>query len=378
MSGNTSKVSFPLHVKRAFQPEPVPAMVRVGIAVLVDMIVVAVVVRASLTLVGYPDPDLTHAALPAVFGGMFGFLGSLGGTLKSGLIRAFVLTVLSLPLTLIAIGVWSWPIAAALALAAAALLTGMLAWRGEPWATLGIVLIYMYFVPYVFRAGRGVELKYLLITFGVMIVTTLVLRALSSLVPKKQAPERIKASDDATKAAPAHRKFELVPEPQLTRLRRTTIRSAIGLGLGALLLTWWGDHNAVWLLMTLIALVPPSVPLTIDRVLQRFAGTLLAMIVLTVVDVAIPIGSGRLVVIAVGLVMTIAYVRRSYALSVLGISCVAVLAYAGVTVPLSEALLWRGFDTLIGAAIAIVLTLLIPVGRRPKPVWAHEEPAPAK
>ena len=68
--------------------------------------------------------------------------------------------------------------------------------------------------------------------------------------------------------------------------------------------------------------------------------------------------------------------RRSYTLSVLGISTVAVLAYAQVEVPLGEALLYRGLDTLIGAVIAIILTLLIPVGRRPHPVWASRPAAP--
>ena len=49
----------------------------------------------------------------------------------------------------------------------------------------------------------------------------------------------------------------------------------------------------------------------------------------------------------------------------------AVLAYAQVSAPLGEALLWRGFDTLVGAVIAIVVTLLIPVGARPQPVWSR-------
>ena len=34
-----------------------------------------------------------------------------------------------------------------------------------------------------------------------------------------------------------------------------------------------------------------------------------------------------------------------------------------------EALLWRGLDTLVGAVIAIAVTLVIPVGARPEPVW---------
>jgi uncharacterized membrane protein YccC len=121
--------------------------------------------------------------------------------------------------------------------------------------------------------------------------------------------------------------------------------------------------------MTLIALLPPGLPLTINRLVQRLAGTVVAMVALTVVDATIPPGALRLLVLGVGLVLTIAYVRRSYAISVLGISMVAVIAYSQVQAPLGEALLWRGFDTLVGAVIAIIVTLLIPVGKRPKPVW---------
>ena len=83
-------------------------------------------------------------------------------------------------------------------------------------------------------------------------------------------------------------------------------------------------------------------------------------------------GPARFLVLAAGLVLTVAYLRRSYAISVLGISMVSVIAYAHVDAPLGEALLYRGLDTLIGAFIAIVVTLLIPVGSKPKPVWASE------
>jgi uncharacterized membrane protein YccC len=80
----------------------------------------------------------------------------------------------------------------------------------------------------------------------------------------------------------------------------------------------------------------------------------------------------RLLALAPGIVLTVAYLKRSYVVSVLGITVVAVLAYAQVEVPLGEALLWRGLDTFLGAVIAIVLTLLIPVGARPHPVWAAD------
>ncbi len=88
--------------------------------------------------------------------------------------------------------------------------------------------------------------------------------------------------------------------------------------------------------MTLIALVPPALPLTIDRVLQRLAGTVLAMVFLTVIDALVPPGPIRLLVLAPGIVLTVAFLRRSYTLSVLGISTVAVLAYAQVQAPLGR------------------------------------------
>ena len=357
------------HLRAALAPEPAPVLLRAGIAVLVDVLVVFVAVRAALVWAGHPDAGLTHAVLPAVFGGMFGFLGSLGGTLRSGLGRALALSALALPLTLLAIVVRDRPLAAGVALGSVALLTGMLAWHGEPLATLGSIVLYLFFLPLVFGAGSGVPLSYLAIGFAVMIACTVALRALAALVPKPRAPTRVRATDEAAPAPDPHRRFALLPEPQLGRLHRTTARSAIGLSAGAIVMSATGNHNAVWVLMTLIALIPPAMPLTIDRVLQRLAGTAVAMTLLTVIDATVPPGPLRLLVLAPGIVMTVAFLRRSYALSVLGVSLVAVLAYAQVEAPLGEALLWRGLDTLIGAAIAITLTLLIPVGSRPHPVW---------
>ena len=372
MSADADQPSVLHRARLALSPEPAPVLLRAGIAVLIDIAVVYLVVRAVLVAVGYGPDGLTHAVLPAVFGGMFAFLGSLGGSTRSGLLRAVGLSVAAVPLTLLAIVVRDVPIASAAAMAAVALGAGALAWYGEPLATLGSVLLYMFFIPLVFGAGSGVPLRFLLISFGAMIVTTIALRGVAALLPKHRAPSRVKATDEVVHA---HR-LTPVAQPQLSRLHRTTTRSAIGLALGAFVMSVTGDHNAVWVLMTLIALIPPAMPLTIDRVLQRLAGTVLAMAVLTTVDALVPAGPLRLLILAPGIVVTIAFMRRSYTLSVLGISTVAVLAYAQVEAPLGEALLYRGLDTLIGAVIAIALALLIPVGRRPHPAWATRPTAP--
>jgi hypothetical protein len=334
--------------------------------VVVDIVVVFLAVRTALVLAGHPDVGLTHAVLPAVFGGMLAFLGSLGGTLRTGIVRAAALSLVALPLTLLAIGVRGLPVAAGATMALVALGAGAMAWFGEPLATLGSLLLYLFFLPLVFGAGAGVPIGYLLLGFAVMVACTVGLRALVALIPTHRAPARVRATDEHART----RGIDLIAQPQLSRLHRTTARSALGLGAGAAVMAWTGDHNAVWVLMTLIALVPPALPLTIDRVLQRLVGTALAMVLLTIIDAVIPPGPLRLLALAPAIVLTVAYLRRSYVLSVLGISTVAVLAYAQVEVPLGEALLYRGLDTLVGAAIAIVITLLIPVGRRPKPVWS--------
>lgn len=352
-------------------------MVAVGVAVVVSLTINFLVVRAVLVAAGHPPEGLTHAVLPAIFGGMLAFIGSLGGSLRSGIVRAAALSVIALPLTLIAVVSRDVPPLAGLTLAAAAAGAGFLAWHGEPFATSGSLLLYMYFLPLVFGAGSGVSLRYLLVGFAAMAVTTVALRALAALVPHRRRPGRVAATDEPHREGLRDR-WILLPQPRLRQLRRTTLRSAIGLGIGAVVMSATGDHNAVWVLMTLIALIPPYLPLTIDRVLTRLVGTFVAMIVLTVIDAVVPPGPGRFLLLALGLVLTIAFLRRSYLISVLGVSLVAVIAYAKVDGPLGEALLWRGLDTLIGAAIAIVVTLLIPVGDRPHPVWADELPsAPA-
>ncbi len=327
----------------ALRSHPVPVLLQSGVAVLADVTIVFAAGRAALLMVGHLGEGLTHAVLPAVFGGMFAFLGSLGGTTRSGIVRALALASVSLPLTLIAIWVRPSPIASGIALAAAAVVAGVLARRGEPLATLGSILLYMYFVPFVFGAGSGVSAGYLGLGFAVMIICTVVLRWMLVLVPTHRALH----------VSPANRQFPLLPGKQLERLRHMTIRSALGLGIGAMVVSATRDHNAIWVLMTLITLLPPGLPLTIDRLVERLAGTVVAMIALTVVDATIAPGALRLVILATGLVLTIAYMRRSYAISVLGISMVAVIAYSQVQAPLGEALLWRGFDTLVGAVIAI-------------------------
>ncbi|MCX6432463.1 MAG: hypothetical protein NTX29_06620 [Actinobacteria bacterium] len=153
MSTDADQPSVFSRARLALSPEPAPVLLRAGIAVVIDIIIVFLVVRAVLVAAGHGPDGLTHAVLPAVFGGMFAFLGSLGGSARSGLLRAAGLSVVAIPLTLLAIVVRDVPVASAGAMAAVALGAGFLAWYGEPLATLGSVLLYMFFIPLVRAPG---------------------------------------------------------------------------------------------------------------------------------------------------------------------------------------------------------------------------------
>ena len=82
MSTDAEKDSILRRARLALSPEPAPVLLRAGIAVLIDILVVYLVVRAVLVAAGHGPEGLTHAVLPAVFGGMFAFLGSLGGSAR--------------------------------------------------------------------------------------------------------------------------------------------------------------------------------------------------------------------------------------------------------------------------------------------------------
>ena len=250
-------------MRGALSPQPTPVLLRAGIAVLVDVVVLFAAIRFALLAAGHPTAGLTHAVLPALFGGMFAFMGSLGGNLRSGLVRAVAFSAVSLPLTLLAIAVRGIPIAAGLSLAGMAVLAGVLAWYGEPLATLGNVVAVHLLHPAGVRCGtwRATALHPARLRRDAALHGPAA-RALVALVPNT-APATSRRHGSASRRRcgtrpPRRRNADSCsyPQPQLGRLHRTTLRSAIGLGVGAFVMSATGDHNAVWVLMTLIALIP--------------------------------------------------------------------------------------------------------------------------
>lgn len=349
------------------RPEPAPVLVRVALA---NLVVVAAVWTAALGVtraLGADDVQAASAATAVVLGGLVAFVGSTGGSLRSGVERATGLSLAGLPLTLLAIVARPIPVAAGLTLGAAALGAGWLAWHGEPAATLGHVLLFLYFLPLAFGAGEGVPLHQLAAAWVTAAVVVVAVRAAMEVLPDSARP-RVQATDEHTEHTRGPGLPPLLPDAQLRPIRRSTLRSALALGVGAFVMSLTRDHNAVWILMTIISVLPPHVPLSLSRVLTRLAGTATAMVVLTVIDVVVPYGYRILAALA-GLFVAVAYLRRSYFLSVAGVSVVAVIVYTGSTHDLTVELLARGVDTLVGAAIALTFAVLLPTTswRAPSP-----------
>jgi hypothetical protein len=336
-------------------------MLRVAVADLLTVAAVWFAAGAAVQAAGGTPEQAHRAALAVVFGAMLGFVGATGGTARSGMVRAAALTLAALPLVLLAVAVRPYPWAAALAMGAIALAAGRLAAHGEPAATLGVLVLYLYFLPFVFGAGRELPVSLLLVAWGVSVVVTVAARAVVSLLPEHAAPARVRSTDERVHVAHGPRLPPLLPDPWRGRIYRNALRSGLALAAGAWVLAATGDHDAVWVMMTIISVLPPQLPLTINRVLGRLLATALAMVVLTAVSVLVPRGF-RILVTTPAFVVALAFVRRSYFLCVAAVSVLAVLVYADPLGTLPEALLRRGVDTAVGAAIAVTMALVFPVG----------------
>ncbi len=348
-------------VAQALRPEPAPVLLRVAVADLLTVAAVWVSAGAAVRAFGGTPEQARAAALAVVFGATLGFVGATGGSARSGMVRAAVLTTLALPLVLIAVAVRPHPWLAALAMAAIALAAGSLAAHGEPAATLGVLVLYLYFLPFVFGAGREVPVPLLLAAWAVSVVVTVAARGVAALLPQRAAPPRVRSTDERVHAGHGLALPPLLPEPWCGRIYRNALRSGLALGAGAWVLSASGDHDAVWVMMTIVSVLPPQLPLTLDRVLARLLATTLAMVVLTVVAVAVPVGM-RILVTTPAFVVALAFVRRSYFLCVAAVSVLAVLVYADPLGTLPQALVARGIDTAVGAVIAVGLALVLPVG----------------
>jgi uncharacterized membrane protein YccC len=153
---------------------------------------------------------------------------------------------------------------------------------------------------------------------------------------------------------------------------RLAVRRIVVLAPLVSVLEWWRDPVALYALIVAFSVTQPSASDTFDRALARTAGTFGAILVTVVMAAVLP---APVVVVAAVLAMVagLAYVLRSPFITTLGttVLTVAAGALAGTSAPSVNRLL----STLVGAAVGILATLLIPVPRPPDQQRGTDPPA---
>ncbi len=152
---------------------------------------------------------------------------------------------------------------------------------------------------------------------------------------------------------------------------RFGVQRALGLGVGMFVLLQTFSDHALWILLTVFAVLQvnssATVLVSVQRSLGTLAGALGAVVVALIVPTAILVPWLSLVVVLVG----IAYTQRNYAVMSAAVAAAIVWLLGSIQ---DETWLWaweRILDTVIGAAIAFALSrFVLPV--RPQPV-AHRK-----
>jgi uncharacterized membrane protein YccC len=126
------------------------------------------------------------------------------------------------------------------------------------------------------------------------------------------------------------------------------------------------ESHSFWLPLTVAVAVRPEYASVFVRTVNRFAGTALGAVVAAIVLLALGSGWPVAVAAAVSLGFAVLAAPKLYGLSVVGVTCSALLsASIGSSDPVSP--LVRLLDTGLGCAIAIVLGYLAWPGRRALP-----------
>lgn len=152
-----------------------------------------------------------------------------------------------------------------------------------------------------------------------------------------------------------------------------TPANILGLSLAAAVsaaLLYWRlsaeSQTAAWVLLTSMLVFQPTHAGTLRQSLGRVMGTVLGFVVATVLFAVLPEGLAAGIGLA-SLVPAVAYPKRDYVLSVAATTVAVVTMYG---VPEGAYLAWglqRTIDTLIGASIAVALSVLVRMLEAPRP-----------
>ena len=293
------------------------------------------------------------------------FVGATGfaGTRRLSLLFALATAVCVSAGTVLAVGTTGLPLAAALAMAAVAFLTSI-ATASPP---VGTILGSLVSVAYLLASGLGVVAESML---GMDVQRGAVVSLLGSAgglattlawyVVRRDGREAPTTGSD-----PAERHAHPpVWAPMIRAVRtfdghaRDGVRRALALGLAMLAFQVVGTRDAFWMLMAAFVVLSPSGKSPLASAIVRVAGTFVGVAALVLVALLLP-QAAVVVLGVVSMALSIAYSQRSATLSAaMGAAGAAVL----VGLPTGEYAAWalhRLLDTVVGAAIALVVGYLL-------------------
>ncbi|WP_377107113.1 FUSC family protein [Propionicimonas sp. T2.31MG-18] len=316
-----------------------------GLSVLVVVLLAGGVALAS----AFGDPErAVFTILP--------FLIAVVGGLAAGWRAGLALSLITVGLVVAASLFASSPLTAALGFAAVSLWVSVPS-RWQPSQSVGPTLMLVYLIAVVTAvpgAGWGISLLFALaaVAVGMLVVALVTMlrrttRAASGAAPLEAPPNDATMGEAGPPSAP------------------WSWREVIGPVLAAVVmaaLTFWhsvspGFQMPVWVLLTFMMVYQPVHPETVKRSLLRVIGTIIGFAGVLVLGLLPGPLSYALGIAAI--VPAIAYLKRSYLLSVAAGAVMVVTIYGA---PQGQYLSWgiaRTLDTAVGAALALGLSLLV-------------------
>ena len=305
----------------------------------------------------------------AVAGGMislFVVVAAIAAPQPATLKAAVASGVVALLAVLLANATGSAPVVAGVSMAAVALLTGVAIAGGPIAGAIGAIIGVAYFLPAALSLtlddslGETAEVGLVGLAAGLAIVTAVVLIQRTERLQPKQKDENAASRSGGGGEPDGPGSLALIanairhPSPERNYgMRRALL---LGTGMGVYLAT--ENHNVFWVLLTIFIVLKPKMEsawtAAIDRSKGAIAGAIAVGALAQVLPAEVVVGIGL-----AGLVVTLAYYRRNYAVYSAGISFLVVALLGEQQGDLLSWAALRAADTLLGAAIAITAVYLI-------------------
>lgn len=312
----------------------------------------------------------TQLALGSTISGLF--VAAAGSVLPrgAGKVAAAIVAVAAVAFATLAAIVAGHPVAAGLAMAAVAFASGVLAASGGVAILLGALLATAYVVPAAVGTGYDEPLGLVAAAAALGAAWGMLFARLVSQFTEDDSPAVGRLWMHGA-VAELGRMARDLGDPRV----RYGLRRGIALGIGMAIYEGTGNRDALWVMLTIFVVLQPERRASWDFALVRTVGTfagigLLALLAIPLSDTALLIAA--LVIVDLGL----AWVMRNPAVLTMATTVFAVAVTEVLAPGFTDPAEHRLADTVLGAAIAILIGyVLFPDRAREEEEEAELEPS---